>query len=67
MRAWLTAIELQTPHRLKSFVFDNGELATSQIKTWCTDRGALHLFTAPYTSEHALQHMGRVFVPPLHT
>src|SRR5216684_1551612 len=52
LKAWLTALELQTPHRLKSFVSDNSELATSQIKQWCTDQGILHLFTAPYTSAH---------------
>src|SRR5258708_2948506 len=29
LKAWLTTLELQTPHRLKSFVSDNSELATS--------------------------------------
>ena len=52
MKHWLTALEVQTPHRLKSFVTDNGELASSQIQDWCSQKGILHLFTAPYTSAH---------------
>jgi transposase InsO family protein len=50
LKAWLFALEVQSPHRLTSFVTDNGELASSQIQQWCTQKGILHLFTAPYTS-----------------
>jgi transposase InsO family protein len=50
LQNWLTFIELQTPHRLKSFVTDNGELASNQIQEWCARKGILHLLTAPYTS-----------------
>lgn len=49
---WLAAIELQTPHRLKCLVTDNGELTSTQIQNFCAERGILHLFTAPYTSAH---------------
>ena len=52
LKHWLTALEVQTPHRLRSFVTDNGELASSQIQDWCSQKGILHLFTAPYTSAH---------------
>ena len=50
LKHWLTAMEVQTPHRLASFVTDNGELASLQIQNWCSEKGILHLFTAPYTS-----------------
>ena len=50
LKHWLTAMEVQTPHRLASFVTDNGELASLQIQNWCSKKGILHLFTAPYTS-----------------
>ena len=50
LKAWLIGLEIQTPHRLSSFVTDNGELASLQIQQWCTEKGILHLFTAPYTS-----------------
>lgn len=52
LRNWLTALEVQTSYRLQSFVTDNGELASLQVQNWCTDKGILHLFTAPYTSAH---------------
>ena len=52
LKAWLCGLEIQTPHRLSSFVTDNGELSSSQIHQWCTEKGILHLFTAPYTSAH---------------
>jgi transposase InsO family protein len=52
LQSWLTFLELQTPFRLKSFVTDNGELASNRIQDWCTRKGILHLFTAPYTSAH---------------
>jgi len=52
LRTWLTAIEVQTTRRLRSFVTDNGELATIQIHHFCSECGILHLFTAPYTSAH---------------
>jgi transposase InsO family protein len=50
LKHWLTAMEVQTPHRLQSFVTDNGELASNHIRDWCSEKGILHLFTAPYTS-----------------
>lgn len=49
LKQWLTAMEVQTPHHLSSFVTDNGELASLQIQDWCSSKGILHLFTAPYT------------------
>ena len=49
---WLTAVEHQSPHKLKCLVTDNGELTSLQLRDLCTDRGILHLFTAPYTSAH---------------
>jgi transposase InsO family protein len=52
LKIWLTALEVQTPFRLQSFVTDNGELASSHIQNWCNEKGILHLFTAPYTSAH---------------
>ena len=50
LKVWLFVLEVQTPHHLKSFVTDNGELASLQIHQWCTEKGILHLLTAPYTS-----------------
>jgi hypothetical protein len=52
LKTWLLALEVQTPHRLSSFVTDNGELASLQIHAWCASKGILHLLTAPYTSAH---------------
>ena len=52
LKAWLFGLEVQTPHRLKSFITDNGELASLQIQHWCSQKGILHLLTAPYTSAH---------------
>ena len=52
LQHWLTFLEVQTPYRLKSFVTDNGELASLAIHDWCTRKGIQHLFTAPYTSAH---------------
>ena len=52
LKVWLFALEVQTPHHLQSFVTDNGELASIQIMQWCTQKGILHLLTAPYTSAH---------------
>ena len=52
LKHWLVAQENQTPHRLKSFVTDNGELCSHDIQQWCQLKGILHLFTAPYTSAH---------------
>ena len=31
LKAWLFGLEVQTPHHLRSFVTDNGELASLQI------------------------------------
>ena len=50
LKHWIIAVKHQTPDRLKCLVTDNGELASSEIRDLCTDRGILHLFTAPYTS-----------------
>ena len=52
LKHWLIAQENQTPYRLKSFVTDNGELCSAQIRQWCQQKGILHLLTAPYTSAH---------------
>jgi hypothetical protein len=52
LKAWLLGLKVQTPHRLKSFVTDNGELASLHIHQWCTEKGILHSLTAPYTSAH---------------
>jgi Integrase core domain len=52
LKHWLTALEVQMPQRLKSFVTDNGKLASFQIQDWCSQKGILHLFTTPYTSAH---------------
>ena len=49
---WLMAVELQTPHKLKCLVTDNGELTSLQLCELCAERGILCLFTAPYTSMH---------------
>ena len=52
LKAWLFTLEVQTPHCLISFVTDNGELASSQIIQWCTQKSILHLFIMPYTLAH---------------
>jgi transposase InsO family protein len=52
LKSWLLQIELQGSHCLRSFVTDNGELASLQIQKWCEDKGILHLLMAPYTSAH---------------
>jgi hypothetical protein len=52
LKIWLTALEVQTPYCLQSFITDNGELTSSQIHAWCAQKGILHLLTAPYTSAH---------------
>ena len=49
---WLTAVEHQTPHKLKCLITDNGKLTSLQLRELCAERGILHLFTAPYTSTH---------------
>ena len=52
LKHWITTIKHQTLHHLKCLVTDNGELASTHICDLYTDRGILHLFTAPYTSAH---------------
>ena len=52
LKAWLTALEVQTTYCLQSFITDNGELFSLQILDWCSEKGILHLFTAFYTSAH---------------
>ena len=39
-------------HKLKCLVTDNGELASNNMRSFCAEKGILHLFTAPYTSAH---------------
>ena len=64
LRTWLTAIEVQTAHCLRSFVTDNGELASSQIHQFCSERGILHLLTALYTSAYngRIEHLHRTLM-----
>lgn len=52
LKSWLLTLEVQTSYWLQSFITDNGELASSHIQLWCTQKGILHLFTTPYTSTH---------------
>ena len=48
----LTFLEVQMPYQLKSFVTNNGKLASLSIHDWCSCKSIQHLFTAPYTSAH---------------
>jgi transposase InsO family protein len=52
LKHWVTAVELHTAHKLKCIVTDNGELTSNQMRSFCAEKGILHLLTAPYTSAH---------------
>ena len=50
LRDWLLAVENQSGDKLCYLVTDNGELRSNEIAQWCSERGIIHQFTAPYTS-----------------
>ena len=50
LRDWLLAAENQSGEKLCYLVTDNGELRSNEIAQWCSERGIIHQFTAPYTS-----------------
>src|ERR1700674_4680045 len=57
LQSWLTFLELQTPFRLKSFVTDNGELASNRIHDWCTQKGTVEPLVT-HTPRWTTQGMG---------
>jgi transposase InsO family protein len=52
LQNWHTKIENQSNFRLTYIVTDNGELSSTAMHSFCSQRGIIHLFTAPYTSAH---------------
>jgi hypothetical protein len=52
LQNWVAKIENQSNFRLTYIVTDNGELSSTAVHSFCSQRDITHLFTAPYTSAH---------------
>ena len=49
---WERARELETGLKVGTYITDNGELKSNNMRDWLASRGTNQLFTAPYTSAH---------------
>ena len=52
LTAWERAREQETGLKVGTYITDNGELKSNNMREWLTSRGTNQLFTAPYTSAH---------------
>ena len=50
--AWERARELETGLKVGTYITDNRELKSNNMREWLASRGTNQLFTAPYTSAH---------------
>ena len=62
--AWEHTRELETGLKVGTYITDNGELKSNNIREWLASRGTNRLFTAPYTSAHngCVEHMHRTLM-----
>ena len=52
LKAWEIAREAETGLRVGTYIVDNGELKSDEMKHWLESRGMQQHFTAPYTLAH---------------
>jgi len=52
LKAWEIAREAETGLKVGTYIVDNGELKSDEMKKWLESRGIQQCFTAPYTSAH---------------